>query len=42
MFLNAGFAFGAATAGLLAKYSFLWLFVENAATSLLYACPCWR
>jgi MFS family permease len=41
MSLNAGFAFGAATAGLLAKYSFLWLFVGNAATSLLYGLVAW-
>ena len=36
MALNAGFAFGPATAGLLARHSFLWLFVGDAATSLLY------
>jgi MFS family permease len=35
--INAGFAFGPATAGLLAKYSFTWLFVGDAITSLLYA-----
>lgn len=36
MAFNAGWAFGPATAGLLAKHSFLWLFVGDAATSLLY------
>jgi MFS family permease len=39
--LNAGFAFGPATAGLLAKYSFQWLFIGNAATSLLYGLVAW-
>lgn len=33
---NAGWAFGPATAGLLAKYSFTWLFVGDAITSALY------
>jgi len=33
---NAGWAFGPATAGLLAKHSFLWLFIGDAATSVLY------
>ena len=41
MALNAGFAFGPATAGLLAKHSFLWLFVGDAATSLLYGLVAW-
>jgi len=41
MSLNAGFAFGPATAGLLAKSSFLWLFVGNAATSALYGLVAW-
>jgi MFS family permease len=41
MSLNAGFAFGPATAGLLAKHSFLWLFVGNAATSVLYGLVAW-
>jgi MFS family permease len=36
MAFNAGWAFGPATAGLLAKKSFLWLFVGDAATSILY------
>jgi len=33
---NAGFAFGPATAGLLAAYGYLWLFAGDAATSVLY------
>jgi len=41
MALNAGFAFGPATAGLLARHSFLWLFVGDAATSLLYGLVAW-
>src|SRR2546425_485171 len=41
MALNAGFAFGPATAGLLAKHSFLWLFVGDAATSILYGLVAW-
>ena len=41
MSLNAGFAFGPATAGLLAKHSFLWLFVGDAATSLLFGLVAW-
>jgi MFS family permease len=41
MALNAGFAFGPATAGLLAKHSFLWLFVGDAATSVLYGLVAW-
>src|SRR5438093_420899 len=41
MALNAGFAFGPATAGLLAKKSFLWLFVGDAATSILYGLVAW-
>ena len=41
MALNAGFAFGPATAGLLAKHSFLWLFVGDAATSLLFGLVAW-
>jgi MFS family permease len=36
MAFNAGWAFGPATAGLLAKYSFTWLFIGDAVTSLLY------
>jgi len=38
---NAGWAFGPAMAGLLAKKSFLWLFVGDAATSLLYGLVAW-
>src|SRR5512138_2993525 len=38
---NAGWAFGPATAGLLAKYSFFWLFIGDAATSLLYGFVAW-
>jgi MFS family permease len=41
MSLNAGFAFGPATAGLLAKHSFLWLFVGDALTSVLYGVVAW-
>jgi MFS family permease len=36
MAFNAGWALGPATAGILSKYSFLWLFVGDAVTSLLY------
>jgi MFS family permease len=39
--LNAGFAFGPATAGLIAKTSFLWLFVGNAATCVLFGLVAW-
>jgi MFS family permease len=41
MSFNAGWAFGPATAGLLAKHSFLWLFLGDAATSLLYGLVAW-
>lgn len=41
MAFNAGWAFGPATAGLLAKRSFLWLFVGDAATSILYGLVAW-
>lgn len=41
MALNAGFAFGPATAGLLAKKSFSWLFFGDAATSLLFGLVAW-
>lgn len=34
--LNAGWAFGPATAGLLAEHSFFWLFVGDAFTSVLF------
>ena len=33
---NAGFAFGPATAGLLAAWGYIWLFTGDAATSVLY------
>jgi MFS family permease len=36
MAFNAGWAFGPATAGFLAKHGFLWLFLGDAATSLLF------
>src|SRR5262249_5909680 len=36
MAFNAGWAFGPATAGLLAKYSFTWLFLGDAVTSALF------
>ena len=39
--LNAGFAFGPATAGLLAQTSFAWLFVGNAITSILFGLVAW-
>jgi MFS family permease len=38
---NAGWAFGPATAGLLAKKSFLWLFIGDATTSVLYGLVAW-
>src|SRR5438445_9784627 len=41
MALNAGFAFGPATAGFLAKKSFVWLFVGNAITCVLYGVLAW-
>lgn len=41
MALNAGWAFGPATAGLLAKSSFTWLFIGDALTSLLYGAVAW-
>lgn len=41
MAFNAGWAFGPATAGLLAKKSFTWLFFGDAATSLLYGIVAW-
>jgi MFS family permease len=41
MAFNAGWAFGPATAGLLAKHSFLWLFIGDAATSVLYGIVAW-
>jgi MFS family permease len=41
MALNAGFAFGPATAGLLAKTSFTWLFVGDAFSSILFGLVAW-
>jgi len=41
VFLNAGWAFGPTTAGLLAKSSFFWLFVGDAATSVLFGLVAW-
>jgi MFS family permease len=41
MSLNAGFAFGPATAGFLAKKSYLWLFAGDAATSILFGLVAW-
>src|SRR2546422_7555700 len=39
---NAGWAFGPATAGFLAAHSFFWLFVGDAATSLLFGWVAWK
>lgn len=39
--LNAGFAFGPATAGFLAAYGFFWLFAGDAATSVLFGLLAW-
>lgn len=36
MSFNAGFAFGPATAGVLAVFGFFWLFIGDAATSLMF------
>ena len=41
MSFNAGWAFGPATAGFLAKHSFTWLFIGDAATSILYGIVAW-
>ena len=41
MAFNAGWAFGPATAGFLAQKSFLWLFVGDATTSILYGLVAW-
>ena len=41
MSFNAGWAFGPATAGLLAKHSFTWLFFGDAATSVLFGLVAW-
>jgi MFS family permease len=39
--LNAGWAFGPATAGFLAKYSFKWLFIGDAISSALFGIVAW-
>jgi MFS family permease len=39
--INAGFAFGPATAGFLAAYGFFWLFAGDAATSVLFGLLAW-
>ena len=39
--LNAGWAFGPATAGFLAKHSFQWLFVGDAISSALFGIVAW-
>ena len=39
--LNAGWAFGPATAGFLTQHSFLWLFVGDAITSALFGIVAW-
>ncbi len=41
MALNAGWAFGPATAGFLANYSFSWLFLGDALTSVLFGAVAW-
>src|SRR5512140_169761 len=41
MSFNAGWAFGPATAGLLAQHSFTWLFFGDAATSVLFGLVAW-
>src|SRR5439155_16943742 len=38
---NAGWAFGPATAGFLAAHSFVWLFIGDAATLLLFGVVAW-
>lgn len=38
---NAGFAFGPATAGMLAAYGYFWLFAGDAATSILFGLVVW-
>jgi MFS family permease len=39
--LNAGWAFGPATAGFLAQHSFTWLFIGDAITSALFGIVAW-
>jgi MFS family permease len=41
MAFNAGWMFGPATAGFLAKHSFTWLFIGDAFTSLLFGLVAW-
>jgi MFS family permease len=41
MAFNAGWTFGPATAGLLAKKSFVWLFIGDATTSVLFGIVAW-
>lgn len=41
MAFNAGWAFGPATAGFLAEHGFFWLFLGDAATSVLYGLVAW-
>src|SRR5213080_3175562 len=41
MAFNAGWAFGPATAGFLARKSFVWLFVGDAVTSVLFGLVAW-
>jgi MFS family permease len=38
---NAGWAFGPATAGILVQHSYTWLFLGDAATSVLYGLVAW-
>lgn len=39
--VNAGFAFGMAAAGLIARYSYFWLFAGDAATTLAFGVIAW-
>ena len=39
--INAGWAFGPATAGFLAEHSFIWLFAADAASSVLFGIVAW-
>ena len=41
MAFNAGWAFGPATAGFLAEHGFFWLFLGDAATSILFGVVAW-
>ncbi|HXJ14085.1 MAG TPA: MFS transporter, partial [Candidatus Limnocylindrales bacterium] len=41
MSFNAGWAFGPATAGFLANHGYMWLFIGDAATSLLFGIVAW-